>query len=180
MPYVRETSPNVFAAIDPNATIVVRENGRPDVQWPPSIVDMWDSGALAAIGIYRVTSAPVPAGQEVIARHYEREGDQVVEVLDLAPVVPSSLTRAQLLLGLLSANLITADEAIAAAQTGAVPAFIVSHFEAMQDPDRTAAYVKWASSPAFHRADPLLLAMAQATGITSAQLDQYFIQAAAM
>ncbi len=178
MPFVRETSPNVFAEIDGLQTIVVHENGRTDVQWPGSIVATWSAASLAAIGVHWVEPAAVPPGQRVTVVHYERQGGQVVQVLELETVVPLTLTRTQMLLGLLAQQLITSEEAIAAARTGAVPAFIVSHFEALPEPERTAAYVKWASSATFHRADPLLLAMAQVTGLTDAQLDGYFIQAA--
>jgi hypothetical protein len=84
MPYVRETSPDVFAEIDPSQTIVVRNNGRPDVQWPGSIVSVWSADDLAAIGIYRVEPAVCPAGRRVTRSHYARVAGVVTQVLDTA------------------------------------------------------------------------------------------------
>jgi hypothetical protein len=82
MPFVRETSPNVFAEIDASQTIVVHNNGRPDVQWPGSIVNVWSAEALAEIGIYRVEPAVCPAGRRVTGTRYERVNGAVTQVLD--------------------------------------------------------------------------------------------------
>jgi hypothetical protein len=98
MPYVRESSPNVFAEIDGLQTIVVHENGRPDVQWPGSIVSTWSADALAAIGIYWVEPAVVPPGYRAKSVRYERDAGIVTQViattLDLAGAAPPSMIAA--------------------------------------------------------------------------------------
>jgi hypothetical protein len=98
MPFVRETSPNVFVEIDGLQTIVVHENGRPDVQWPGSIVSTWSADALAAIGVYWVEPAVVPPGYRVRSIRYERDAGIVTQVLvtalDLAGAAPPSMIAA--------------------------------------------------------------------------------------
>lgn len=135
---------------------------------------------------------------------YSRQGGQVVQnytVVELPPaeippdptpptpppppVVPSTvppeipagalrITRSQLILQLYTLGRITSAEALSAARTGTVPAFLQSTFTAMTEPAKTRAYVNWASVPSYGRTDPLILALAQAAGWTSDQTDEYF------
>lgn len=94
--------------------------------------------------------------------------------------VPASITRRQLIMALLDGGFITEAEAIAAAQTGAVPAFVMAYFNQLPDHEKTDATITWATMSMCLRADPLLLAVAAAGNLTSEQLDDYFRVAAAL
>lgn len=95
------------------------------------------------------------------------------------PVVPASITRRQLLLSLAGAGLITAEEALAAAMTGAVPAAIDAVFANLPEGDALAARITWATMSVAEREHPLIGAMIAAGLVTEAQADSLFIDAAA-
>lgn len=105
-------------------------------------------------------------------------------LLDVEPappvVVPQQITRRQLLLALMSYNLITPSEALDAAQTGAAPAAIAAMFDVLSEPDRTAAYITWASMSVAERSNPLVAQLAAAQGMNEAAIDQFFIAASAL
>ncbi len=84
MPFVRETSPNVFVEIDPAKVVMVHANGVPDVQWPGSIVSTWPADALATIGIYWVDPAVCPPGRKITGTRYQRVAGKVTQILDTA------------------------------------------------------------------------------------------------
>jgi len=92
--------------------------------------------------------------------------------------VPSSITRRQLLLALMGAGLITSAEAIAAAQTGAVPAMISSVFDQLPEPDKTGAYITWASMSVAERNNPLVAMLATTQNMDEAAIDALFTTAA--
>jgi hypothetical protein len=177
MPNVRETSPGVFEELAPGQSIKVVRNGLPDVYFSATVANVWTDAELAAIGIYRVPPAVVPPNQRSTGMRYERQGDKVVQVLDLVPIVPTSITRRQMILALFTYGMITGPEAVAAAKSGDLPAFVANYFNQLPEADRVAAEVTWASMSTCERNNPILLAMAQITGLTPAQMDQYFIQA---
>src|SRR5690606_9425507 len=60
-----------------------------------------------------------------------------------APVVPASISRTQMLLGLAAGGVITDAEAMAAATMGAVPAVVDAVFAQLPAEDALAARVKW-------------------------------------
>lgn len=109
-----------------------------------------------------------------------------IEIDDTAtvPVVtlPPLLTRRQLLLGLMLDGFITADEALAAAQTGAVPAAIQATFDAKITDviDRARAVVTWATARDILRTDPLTKMLQDSKGLTDAQLDALWTKWAAL
>lgn len=94
------------------------------------------------------------------------------------PAVPASISRRQLLLGLVSAGLITGEEALAAATTGAVPAAIDAVFAALPEADALAARITWATMSVVERAHPLIAALIAAEVATPEQVDALFIAAA--
>lgn len=94
--------------------------------------------------------------------------------------VPKSITRRQLILALLAGGFITSAEALAAAQSGTAPAFIAAQFNALPEPQKTAAFITWATMSVCERSDPLLAAVAATRGLTDAELDDYFRMAAAL
>ncbi|UYO52493.1 hypothetical protein [Rhodopseudomonas palustris] len=94
---------------------------------------------------------------------------------DVNPVLPAPLiTRKQLILGLLADGFISMDEAVAAAQNGAVPAAIQAIFDTVLETpmDRAKAIVTWASMRDVLRTDPLTRMIQQSRGMTDEQVDE--------
>lgn len=91
------------------------------------------------------------------------------------PPVPESVTRRQMLIGLATAGFITTAEAIAAAQSGAVPAAVQAVFDALPtQADKDAAAITWAAMSVAERGNALVAALAAAQGLSSAQVDDLF------
>lgn len=97
-----------------------------------------------------------------------------------APVVPPSITRRQLLLALAGAGLITAEEALAAATTGAVPAAIDAVFAGLPEAEALGARITWATMIVAERDHPLISALIVAELATAAEVDALFIAAAGL
>jgi hypothetical protein len=99
----------------------------------------------------------------------------------IAPAAPvPDITRRQLLLALAGANLVTADEAIAAAQTGALPAAIAAAFATLPAAEQVSAKITWASLSVAERDSPLVSLLAQSQNMTSDQVDDFFRNAATL
>lgn len=81
------------------------------------------------------------------------------------------LTRRQLFIALHRLGLITAEEAVAAAATGAVPAALEPTFAALPEPDQTDARVTFAAFQMAFRLDPLTAMIAAAAGKTEEEID---------
>lgn len=81
------------------------------------------------------------------------------------------LTRRQLFIALHRLGLITAEEAVAAAATGAVPAALEPTFATLPEPDQTDARVTFAAFQMAYRLDPLTAMIAAAAGKTEEELD---------
>lgn len=94
--------------------------------------------------------------------------------------VPASVTRRQLLIALAQMEIITGEEALAAAKTGAVPTAVQAVFDNMQPADNLAAEITWASMSVAERSNPLVAALAQANGMTDAEIDDFFRLAASI
>lgn len=174
--FVRETAPNTFVELDETKSIIVHSGGFPDVQHPPQVWLSWTTEQKEEAGIYRPSPFIPPNGYVAVgAASYSRVNGVVVQTFDVEPSpVPLEITRRQLLLALFAANFITSQEAVAAAQSGAVPSFIAAYFNAMQEPEKTLAIVTWASMSVCVRTDPLLGMLAASSGLTEGQLDDYF------
>lgn len=95
------------------------------------------------------------------------------------PVVPRVISRRQLLLQLAAAGLITAEEALAAATTGAVPATIDAVFAQLPPQDALGARITWATMSTVERSHDLVAALVAASVATEAEVDALFIAAAA-
>jgi hypothetical protein len=93
-----------------------------------------------------------------------------------APVrVPGSITRRQCALQLLSMGTVTAQEALDMTKTATVPAAVAAIFSGMADEARILAEIDFAATN-YYRDNSLLDMM----GLTSQQIDQFFIAAAAL
>lgn len=93
--------------------------------------------------------------------------------------IPATITRPQLLLQLAAMGLITAAEALAAAQTGAVPPAIDAVFAALPAEEALAARITWATMLIVERAHPLVGILIAAGLADADQVDALFIGAAA-
>ena len=92
--------------------------------------------------------------------------------------VPDVISRRQLLIALAAAGFISAEEALAAAQTGAVPAAIAGIFDLLPVEQALAARITWATMTEVYREDPLIGAIVAAGVATAEQVDALFRAAA--
>ncbi len=92
--------------------------------------------------------------------------------------VPRVISRRQLLIALAAAGFISAEEALAAAQTGAVPAATARIFDRLPAEQALAAWITWATMTEVDRGDPLIGAIVAAGVATSEQVDELFRMAA--
>lgn len=179
--FVRETSPGTFELVNETAAIVVG-----GTTWPPAIFWLWTEAQLEDAGVWTVVPFVAPEGQQATGeRRFERQDDgKVHEVFDLTPAmppVPASVTRRQMILALYQGGLISGDEAIAAATTGAQPQVIQAYFAGLSsEAERVAANVTWAAMSVCERSNPILLAVAQQHGLSESDLDDYFRMAASL
>lgn len=97
---------------------------------------------------------------------------------DVVVPVPASITRRQMLLALHAADLITAEEALAAATGGAVPATIDAVFGQLPEDRTLEARITWATMSIAERAHPLIAMLIAAGLATSEEVDAIFIDGA--
>jgi len=96
---------------------------------------------------------------------------------DLDPTLPAPLapiTRRQLLLELKSRGLITAQEAIAAATSGVVPASVQAVFDLFPEADRDEAVITWATMSQAERGHPIVQALQAVWQYPDDELDALF------
>lgn len=86
------------------------------------------------------------------------------------------ITKRQFLIAAANAGIITWDEA----GSTAVPVAIQAIFDALPDPQDKAAKVTWIHMTKIGRNEPLVVAAATSFGMTEEQVNNFFIQAAAI
>ncbi|CAN1576034.1 hypothetical protein MCELHM10_03879 [Paracoccaceae bacterium] len=86
-----------------------------------------------------------------------------------AAILP--LTRRQVFIALHRLGLFSAEEAIAAAATGVVPAALEPTFAALPEPDQTDARVTFAAFQMAYRTDPMTAMIARAAGLSEDDID---------
>lgn len=112
----------------------------------------------------------------VDTRNGEPPAEDVEAFLNPPTPVSTSITRRQLLIGLKNAELISAQEAIAAATAGAVPKAIQAIFDALPtQAARDDATITWASMSVVERAHPLVAMVGQANDMSEWEIDEFFI-----
>lgn len=94
--------------------------------------------------------------------------------------VPATITRRQLILALATMALITGEEALAAARTGAVPAAVQAAFDNLSPSDKLAAEITWATMSIAERDHPLVALLAAANDMSSGDVDDFFRLAAGL
>lgn len=85
-----------------------------------------------------------------------------------------TLSRRRLLIGMADKEWITEDEAIAAAETGAMPPAVAAVIGALPPGQRTAARITWATMSLAFRLDPLVALLGAAQGVTPEEIDAFF------
>lgn len=85
----------------------------------------------------------------------------------------ASLSRCDAVLAAVNAGIILPEEAGEAAR-GQVPPSLTSALSSLPPEMQLEAEVRWSGSTVIERTNPILIAMAQAKGITDAQLDELF------
>jgi hypothetical protein len=89
---------------------------------------------------------------------------------DLQAAIPP-LTRRQVFIALHRLGLFSAEDAIAAAATGVVPAALEPTFAALPEPDQTDARVTFAAFQMAYRLDPMTAMIAGAVGLGDTEID---------
>lgn len=92
-------------------------------------------------------------------------------------IIPPITTR-QFLIAAMGAGFISAEEAIAASTSGAVPASIAASFAELSLAEQVAAQITWAKMTVIGRHEPLVIAAAAQLGLNDEQVDAFFLQAA--
>jgi hypothetical protein len=108
-----------------------------------------------------------------------KEDPSILPYVPPLPEVPAQITRRQCAVMMLSQNMITGQEAILMTQSGIPPANVQTYFDAMPEPQRTMAIIDFAAVN-YYRNNPLLADLMAANGMTEQQVDQFFIDAAAL
>lgn len=94
--------------------------------------------------------------------------------------VPASITFRQLVLGLLGAGFLTAEQALAAAETRARPPQLDAILAALPAEQALTAKITWATMSEVLRTDPLFSMLIAADFATAPQLDDLFTTAATL
>jgi hypothetical protein len=91
--------------------------------------------------------------------------------------VPRFITRRQCALQLRTMKMITMPEAKAMTKDGTPPASIQGYFDQMTEEQKDLAEIDFAAST-YYRDNPLISSLMQANGLSSADIDNFFIAAA--
>jgi len=145
----RNAARTILALIDDTGHVIIAEPGH----------------ALWAKASKRPDIAPFvpnPIPEKGPGPQPEAEGSRI----DIPP-----LTRRQVFIALHRLGLFRADEAIAAAATGVVPATLEPMFAALPEPDQTDARVTFAAFQMAYRLDPLTAMIVANSGMTDEEID---------
>jgi hypothetical protein len=94
------------------------------------------------------------------------------------PAVPATISFRQLILGLLGSGFLTAEQALAAAETRARPPQLEAIIATLPEDAALAARITWATMSEARRADPLFAAVIVGGHATWDQVDELFRTAA--
>lgn len=98
----------------------------------------------------------------------------------VAPTVSYSdiiITARQFFIALANSGHVTSQEALAAAQTGAIPANIAAVFANLPAEQSVGAAITWAKMTTISRSDPLVDIVATALNLSSTETDNFFLSA---
>lgn len=111
------------------------------------------------------------------------EGTRTQAEIDAIVNIPrhiDPITTRQFLIAAALGGLITEQEALDAATSGAIPSAIAVAFNALPADQAFGARVTWAKMTLIERNEPLVAAAAAALGMTEEQIEGFFIQAATL
>lgn len=154
------------------AGLIDCEINHPRFGWIPFTVDPADAGAEFDVA---ALDAEIRSAGNIMA--------YVPPAVDPDEVrATMQLTRRQVMIGLASEGMITAQEAIAAGNTGSAPPSIEAIFAAMPEPQQTAARITWGTFSVAYRLDPMIPVVAAAANppLDDAALDAFFTAYAAI
>jgi hypothetical protein len=145
---VRETQPGVFVELPPGQSIVAG-----GISHPWQAAELWSDTELAAIGVYRVTPAVVPAGERAIGYTFERDGGGILRHVMFTELLPVTPRQARLAL-------------LQAGKLGQVNQAINQLDEATK--------VTWEYATEINRTDPLIVSLGASLGMTPLEIDNLF------
>jgi hypothetical protein len=103
---------------------------------------------------------------------------QADQAIVAPPTVPAAISFRQLILGLLGSGFLTAEQALAAAESRARPPQLEAIIATLPEDAALAARITWATIAEARRGDPLFAALIAAGHATEAEVDALFRQAA--
>jgi hypothetical protein len=124
-------------------------------------------------------TAPHPLVEHIVSVHggeFELEPEPEPAPLPPISTVPQSITRRQCARQLFESQMITGPEMVAMTATGTPPAMIEQIFSQMPEEAQWIARADFAADT-YHRTNPLLVSVMQASGATSADIDNFFREA---
>jgi hypothetical protein len=126
----------------------------------------------------RIQTINAATGETIVRDATPDEIAEIEALRNAPPPVPEVISRRQFLLALHASGLVTEQEVLAAAQTGAVPAAIDAFFATLPPAQQTAARITWATMTQVERHHPLVQAVIDAQLATAEQVDALFSAAA--
>lgn len=111
----------------------------------------------------------------------EQVADDAAELVAFLnrPAVPAEISRRQCARAMYARGLISVAEAKAMTKSGDMPAMVAAMVAQMPAGQRDIAEIDFAADT-YLRTNPLLIALMTATGASSADIDAFFVQAAAL
>jgi len=120
----------------------------------------------------------VNTGEQTIRPWTQEEIDAAL-AQRAAVSVPMSITRRQCAMMMFSMQMISGPEAIAMTQSGVPPYAVQQYLDTLPEPQRTMATIDFAATD-YYRDNPLLISLMEINNMTTAQVDEFFISAAAL
>lgn len=121
----------------------------------------------------------VVTGEQTVVPLTPEEIAEIESLPPPPPAIPQVISDRQFFQQAAVLGVITQAEALAAVQTGAIPAILQTIVDGIPDADQKfAATMLLAGATSFERAHPFTNAVGAALGWTSEQIDQFYIAAA--
>lgn len=139
--------------------------------------------SLGWVAFTATASDTLPHARDVWARLAAGEAGAVMPyAAPPAPPlpVPATISFRQLILGLLGSGFLTAEQALAAAETRARPPQLEAIIATLPEDAALAARITWATMSEARRGDPLFVALIAAGNATEEQVDELFRMATRM
>lgn len=152
------------------------------IRHPLNIGELWSDQELADVGLGRVTPFFLPPGHRVIGSTWLEKVEGVIyeraDVEAIPPAVPAEISDRQFFQALALSEIITNEEALLAVKVGEIPAALSAIVNSITDPvERFSAEMLLSGATIFRRDHPLTAAVGTAQGISSSQIDDFFIMA---